>query len=425
MSGPIQQLTPREREVILLLGQGHDAKSIARDLGISVHTVNERLRDVRRKMGVTSSREAARLLSAEASPGGDKNLGPKKMGMGSEASSQHELASPAATGATPRRYELPTWGGIMLLSLAVASLAFFVSEQTGGVDQPDRRRQTRHVAVFSDVAIRFDGSYLRVPAEIGTVRADLILDTAAASMVISPAVRDALGITERKEVNVLGAGGESKYEAVEVPLLRVGGVERLNSGAVVVDLERFRRNPGQPYGGLLGNDFLRDHDVEINIPAGRLRLYKPVPSPLVHEFPESAAVPNLATDPGWIVLEVLINGRPIRAIVDTAASTSVLNWAAAREAGVTTGTAGLRRRERPTGGLGASAAETHLFTFNDIKVGATRFGPADARIADLPVFKALGLGDKPAMLFGLDMLRNMPMLVSYSGKKVYFRPLSR
>ncbi len=46
-----------------LLLAGHDAKSVARDLGLSVHTVNDRLRDARRKLGVSSSREAARILA--------------------------------------------------------------------------------------------------------------------------------------------------------------------------------------------------------------------------------------------------------------------------------------------------------------------------------------------------------------------------
>jgi len=57
-----QALSDREKAVLRLLGQGHDAKSTARELGISVHAVNERLRNTRRKLGVSSSREAARLL---------------------------------------------------------------------------------------------------------------------------------------------------------------------------------------------------------------------------------------------------------------------------------------------------------------------------------------------------------------------------
>lgn len=74
----LSALTEKEKETLRLLLRGHDAKSSARELGLSVHTVNERLRDARRKLGVTSSREAARVLSEhEQSPPelfGDKAL---------------------------------------------------------------------------------------------------------------------------------------------------------------------------------------------------------------------------------------------------------------------------------------------------------------------------------------------------------------
>ncbi len=55
-------LTEKEKETLRLIVRGHDAKSVARSLGLSVHTINERLRDARRKLAVSSSREAARLL---------------------------------------------------------------------------------------------------------------------------------------------------------------------------------------------------------------------------------------------------------------------------------------------------------------------------------------------------------------------------
>lgn len=57
-----QALTDREKQTLRLLLEGHDAKSIARHFGLSVHTINERLRDARRKLAVSSSREAARRL---------------------------------------------------------------------------------------------------------------------------------------------------------------------------------------------------------------------------------------------------------------------------------------------------------------------------------------------------------------------------
>ena len=74
-----QALTEKEKQTLRLLVDGYDAKSMARHLGLSVHTINERLRDARRKMAVSSSREAARLVRAEEHRApqllGDENLG--------------------------------------------------------------------------------------------------------------------------------------------------------------------------------------------------------------------------------------------------------------------------------------------------------------------------------------------------------------
>lgn len=59
------RLNEAERAVLRLLAQGHTAKSIAATLGASVGAVNERLREARRKTGIGSSRELARLLRAQ------------------------------------------------------------------------------------------------------------------------------------------------------------------------------------------------------------------------------------------------------------------------------------------------------------------------------------------------------------------------
>ena len=58
----LRSLTEKEKQTLRLMVRGHDAKSIARSLDLSVHTINERLRTVRQKLAVPSSREAARML---------------------------------------------------------------------------------------------------------------------------------------------------------------------------------------------------------------------------------------------------------------------------------------------------------------------------------------------------------------------------
>jgi DNA-binding CsgD family transcriptional regulator len=58
-------LNARELEVLRLLAEGHTIKSIAAQLGRTEASINERLRDARRKTGVGSSRELARQLGAQ------------------------------------------------------------------------------------------------------------------------------------------------------------------------------------------------------------------------------------------------------------------------------------------------------------------------------------------------------------------------
>ncbi len=51
-------LTPREREILALVGQGFSNKSVARSLGISVHTVKFHLEALFAKLDATSRAEA-------------------------------------------------------------------------------------------------------------------------------------------------------------------------------------------------------------------------------------------------------------------------------------------------------------------------------------------------------------------------------
>ncbi len=58
-------LSDKELEILRLLATGHTVKSISARLGRSETSINERLRDARRKTGVGSSRELARHVAAQ------------------------------------------------------------------------------------------------------------------------------------------------------------------------------------------------------------------------------------------------------------------------------------------------------------------------------------------------------------------------
>lgn len=75
MDADLSRLTPGERQVLALLAQGHTAKSVAALTGASLHSVNERLREARRKTGVGSSRELARRLAEGPQENRDEQIG--------------------------------------------------------------------------------------------------------------------------------------------------------------------------------------------------------------------------------------------------------------------------------------------------------------------------------------------------------------
>lgn len=120
MAQGYQALTEKEKQTLRLMVQGHDAKSLARQLGLSVHTVNERLREARRKLAVTSSREAARLVFDTEGPA-PKSLGDKRLGEASPRPGVDDTPSDAERSKQSRF----VWSiaGVAVMTMILAALA--------------------------------------------------------------------------------------------------------------------------------------------------------------------------------------------------------------------------------------------------------------------------------------------------------------
>ncbi|WP_390584884.1 GIN domain-containing protein [Erythrobacter sp. MTPC3] len=116
----LQKLTPRQKEILRLLLVGFDTKSIARELDISVHTVTEHLREARRHLGVSNSREAARILGqAEEVP--PNNLGRSTIGVGDTIAAFSSVMESSA------RRRLVYIGATFMILLTTAALALTFS----------------------------------------------------------------------------------------------------------------------------------------------------------------------------------------------------------------------------------------------------------------------------------------------------------
>lgn len=121
MSGAdVQKLTPRQKEILRLLLNGFDAKSVGRELGISVHTVTEHLREARRHLGVSSSREAARILR-QAESGPPQNMRPGILGVVGPGAMQ------LSSGQLSPNRRLAEAGVSLVILIAAAAIAFSLS----------------------------------------------------------------------------------------------------------------------------------------------------------------------------------------------------------------------------------------------------------------------------------------------------------
>ncbi|PZR34991.1 DUF4019 domain-containing protein [Caulobacter segnis] len=127
-----QTLTEREKETLRLLLAGHDAKSAASALGLSVHTVNERLREARRKLGVSSSREAARAMARAEAP---NFLGDKQLGVAQAAAPSPE---PRPSDQRRRLGSPLVWlsGGMVMMLAMVAAVAMTMAPHGDGQARP-------------------------------------------------------------------------------------------------------------------------------------------------------------------------------------------------------------------------------------------------------------------------------------------------
>ena len=119
-------LNDNELEILRLLANGHTAKSIAASLGRSETAINERLREARRKTGMGSSRELARLLDAQKI--WDENIDLAATGSAPDSLARpHEVGRPRLKGTTIM---------LILLPLAAAGLFYTTSVSTAGADAP-------------------------------------------------------------------------------------------------------------------------------------------------------------------------------------------------------------------------------------------------------------------------------------------------
>jgi DNA-binding CsgD family transcriptional regulator len=142
-------LTNKELEILRLLAEGHTVKSIAGQLGRSEASINERLREARRKTGVGSSRELARLVA-------EQKIWDEKIDLSSGEASADGPSVPRLQGFVWTKGRIA-----MLILLPAAALGLALAS---GTTTP-QSAETAHAASAAPLAGRWSLDVARLPKD--------------------------------------------------------------------------------------------------------------------------------------------------------------------------------------------------------------------------------------------------------------------
>ncbi|MFY8048703.1 MAG: helix-turn-helix domain-containing protein [Erythrobacter sp.] len=146
---PITALTDKELEILRLLAGGHTVKSIAVQLGRSEASINERLREARRKTGVGSSRELARLIDTQKIWDRKSDLSPP--------------AQSAKASSVPRRKGFEWTKGRIAMALMLPAAALALALAAGTTTTMPQAAETAQAPQSAPLAGRWSLDVARLP----------------------------------------------------------------------------------------------------------------------------------------------------------------------------------------------------------------------------------------------------------------------
>jgi predicted aspartyl protease len=274
-----------------------------------------------------------------------------------------------------------------ILPLLAASAATVASSEApvpaGAPDNAEliKLQQERYTRVTVPVKIKGQGPFR------------FMVDTGAQATVVSSALADKLGLTERSAGTVIGMASRAAVQVTEIPQLGLGSREFFIRSAPILEAANIGGADG-----ILGLDSLQDQRVLIDFEKQRIFV---------------ADAKQLGGDRGFeivvkarrklgqlIITGARLNGIDVDVIVDTGSQSSIGNMA-------------LFQRMSRTRGLGDNTLTdvngidltSPVRIVHHLEIKNLNVDYIPIMFADAPPFKALGLDREPALILGVEQLK--------------------
>jgi predicted aspartyl protease len=173
--------------------------------------------------------------------------------------------------------------------------------------------------------------------------------------------------------------------------------------------------------GILGDDVMRNYDVDFDFAGGKFNLFSKdhCSGAVVYWTSSPVAVVPFSRNPwGHILLDVQLDGKNVRAMLDTGASRTAGNWLPLRHYfGINEKSAGMIVKGDPDQG-----SDTYRYPFKTLT-----FGGVTVTNPDIVMFPRSLQGDNgnaPDLILGINILRQLHLYIAEGEERLYITPAS-
>lgn len=260
--------------------------------------------------------------------------------------------------------------------------------------------------------VRLERDLPVIDGEINRQKAGILLDTGAERSHVTRSAAVRLGLAR------FDVGGTAALEAVRIDELRIGPAMRKDWTALLAaDLDF-----GTDVALVLGRDFFAALELELDFANRAVRLFQArgCPGVPLAYWAKGTPAGEARLEPGSdIAVTVSVNGRPLRAALDSGAAVSALGMVEAARLGFTPQAS----QVKPAGcaiGIARRPVDYWAAPMESFVIGNETIRNPTLRFAELPAKDADPFTGGAQMVLGMDFLRSHRVLVSSSQRRLYF-----
>ncbi|MEQ3696102.1 MAG: pepsin/retropepsin-like aspartic protease family protein [Pseudomonadales bacterium] len=240
----------------------------------------------------------------------------------------------------------------------------------------------------------------------------MILDTAANVGVLPNQLKQELDLSGDQLISreVQGAAGKTILEMARLDNTAVADLSYSGLTYVFQDLNSLELETGQ-LPGIVGHNFMSRHCVAFDFTSSRLAMN---PGECDEALTQGLRESRFILDRNFIKLTTYFNGEEVDALLDTGAPESYIN----SPLHAITGQQIVDTDEAK--GLNDQSVEKGKIESLNYRLGEHDIEEPFAYVSDMPVFAALGYGDKPVLVLGLDIFKQNKLVIDYANNRIYF-----